>query len=319
VLALHPHRSGFFLRRKVAEDMLRRTPPQNILRELGYSTVDEMLAREDLFEIFAALRFLEDREWMNTKFVHEYNNLKVTDFEVRPIEVRVLQADKWQKVTEAFIKKKKHPMSHLKELGLIFVIPSPEMKEILTIYLFGMVSHYLDEVGLYSNYFRYHSKSDNFGTKVVSAIRGDVPDVSLSKGDPYKWLIVQRYLFKENKDDPRLFAPHINPEALYHRGASRALLHYTELIPALDFDIWQHTNYVAVWFPTKDGEQVLVNFNLMDNIMTVMSNLAFKERYSYHFQESLWNKIFINFFGVEKMEETIIKNLLAGAFDIRKL
>ncbi|MEX0621864.1 MAG: hypothetical protein WD187_02640 [Candidatus Woykebacteria bacterium] len=319
VLALHRDRSGFFLKRNVAEELMRRNPPANIMKELGYKNVEDMLAKEELFEIYAALRFIEDRQWLNNTYIAEYRKLKKEDFEIRPIEIRVLEAKKWRKVTQAFLKKKLHPMSHLKELGMIFVVPGEKMQEVITLYLFGMTSHYLDEVNLYSDYFEYYSDGPDFGEKIVSAIRGDVPDISLSKGGPNKWLVIQRYLFKEDPKDPRLATAHINPEALYHRGSSHTLLKMAKIIPNLNYGIWEHTNYVAVWFPSKKGDQILTNFNLMDNIMSVMNGLHYKDWYSYHFHEALWNKIFINFFGVEKLESTVIKHLLDGWFDVRKV
>src|SRR4030042_4168394 len=55
VSAFHEHRAGFFIKRKVAEALLRENPPPNILREFGYDSVDVMLDEEDLFEIYAAL------------------------------------------------------------------------------------------------------------------------------------------------------------------------------------------------------------------------------------------------------------------------
>jgi hypothetical protein len=177
----------------------------------------------------------------------------------------------------------------------------------------------MDEVHTYSEYFKYQSEKEDFGRKIVSALRGDVPNVLLSKDDPNKWLIIQRYLFKEDPSDVRLGVPHINPEALYHRGASRVLLKFEKLVPDLDFKIWGHTNYVAAWFPTKKGRESMVNFNFMDNVMGVMNDLSFVERYSYHFHEALWNKIFIEYFGVEKLEGVVIKNLLEGWCDIRKI
>lgn len=319
VFALHKDRSGFFLKRRVAEELLRKNPPKNIMKELGYKNVDEMINKEELFEIYAALRFMEDRDWLNTTYIAEYRKLKREDFEIRPIEIRVLDMKKWKKVTEAFVGKKLHPMSHLKELGLIFVVPTTELKDVSTTYLFVMTSHYLDEVNLYSNYFKYYSEDSDFGEKMVSAIRGDVPKADLSKGDPNKWLVIQRYLFKEDPKDIRLGIPHINPEALYHRGASHALLKMSKFVPAFNFLIWEHTNYLAVWFPSKSGNQELVNFDFMDNIMSVMNKRKFKDRYTYHFHESLWNKIFINYFGAEKLEETVVKHLLHGWFDIRKI
>jgi len=53
--------------------------------------------------------------------------------------------------------------------------------------------------------------------------------------------------------------------------------------------------------------------------MSVMNDLPLDKWYSYHFHEALWNKIFIDYFGVEKMEDVVIKHLLDGWFDIKKI
>lgn len=316
VLDKHDKKIGFFLKYSTAKDLLKENPPKNILADLGYKSVDEMLVKEDLFEVYAALRFMEDRDWLNTRYLSAYLNLKSTDFETRPIQIRVLSPKKWEKVTTAFLKKKLHPMSHLKELGFIFIIPSSQTHKIFTVYLFGMISHYLNEVTLYSDYFKYYSNSPNFGKKIVSAIRGDVPDVQVRKKDPYRWLIIQRYLFKENPDDSRLGIPHINPEAAYHSKASAAL---EKIEKSLLFRFNADTDWLATWLPTKTGKQVLVNFNFMDNAMSLMNSLTFEKRYFYHFHEALWNKIFATYFGDEKLIDLVIKHLLEGWFDIRKI
>ena len=50
-----------------------------------------------------------------------------------------------------------------------------------------------------------------------------------------------------------------------------------------------------------------------------MNKLPYKDWYSYHFHEALWNKIFMEYFGVEKAEKMITEHLLDGWFDIRKI
>src|SRR3970040_1390462 len=58
----------FFLKEEKAKELFRRNPPQNILAQLKYSSADELLAKEDLFEVFSGARFLEDRQWQNEVF-----------------------------------------------------------------------------------------------------------------------------------------------------------------------------------------------------------------------------------------------------------
>jgi hypothetical protein len=318
-LALHQDRTGFFIKRNVAERLMRENPPKNIMDNLGYPSVDKMLENEDLFEIYAALRFAESSDWMNTTYIAAYRKLSKDDFEERPVEIRVLDRSKWEQLAERFLKEKLHSMSHLKELGVIFLIPKDDLTEAATLYMFVMTNHYIDEILTYSRYFKYQIEQTLFGKKMVSALRCDVPDISLSHNDPNKWLIIQRYLYKYNPEDPRLGTAHVNPEALYHRGASHTFFKIGNMKPKLDFKIWEHTNYLALWLPNSSGEQDLVNFNFMDNIMNVMNNKNFSERYYYHFREALWNKIFINYFSVDKLEGAIVQHLLDGWFDIRKI
>src|SRR5687768_15692282 len=58
-------RRGFFMKIEVAEDMLRRMPPPGIMQRLGYKDVEKLIANEDIFEIFTALRFAEEGGWLN--------------------------------------------------------------------------------------------------------------------------------------------------------------------------------------------------------------------------------------------------------------
>ncbi|MBI3671734.1 hypothetical protein HY249_02985, partial [Candidatus Azambacteria bacterium] len=94
---------GFFMKRSKAEELLRNQPPLNIISALGYKDVNELIEKEELYQIFSALRFLEDMEWLNKVFFAQYKNLTVDDFEFRPIEVKVLDG-KWMKAAEKFLK-----------------------------------------------------------------------------------------------------------------------------------------------------------------------------------------------------------------------
>lgn len=65
---------GYFLRKEKAIAFLKNEPPKKVMEYLGYNSMDEMLAKEDLFEIYSALRFVEGSEWLNGIFS---SNMKV--------------------------------------------------------------------------------------------------------------------------------------------------------------------------------------------------------------------------------------------------
>jgi hypothetical protein len=309
---------GFFLKKEKAGEFLKNQPPQNILKILNYTSVDEMLQKEDVFEIYSALRFVEGGEWLNRIFFKQYENLTPEDFEEREIKVLALP-ERWAKIAQKFIEHKYHNISHLKELGLIYVIPLTLEISGETLRNFGLILHYFSEIEFYSALFKKFGEVNNgdFAKNLISLLRGDVIDERLPKSNKSQWLIIQRYLAKDDENDWRLFEPHINPEALYWERAEKALVKIGENLNHFSADLafWQDLNWVGDYFKTESGVDVLVSFNFVD---TAMSLVKEKEliKYLYHHQEALWNKIFTEYFGEERMEEAMKENIIKGWFEI---
>src|SRR3989344_5576047 len=147
---------GFFLKTIKAEEFLKKQPPYQVLKILGYKSVEDMLNNEDIFEVYSSLRFIEGSEWLNNVFFKQYEGLKPSDFEYREIIVKAL--------FEKFAK---------------------------------------------------DSSENLFAKKIISLLRGDVLDDALPESGKSQWMIIQRYLAKDDENDWRLFVPHINPEALH--------------------------------------------------------------------------------------------------------
>lgn len=303
--------TGKFLKLEKARELVADNPPREIIDFFGYKNAEELLEKEDIFEIFAALRFMEDSDWLNNVFFRPYEKLTPDDFETREIRGKVLH-DKWLRAAEKFIKKKYHNLSHLKELGLIFIIPIKIERPGETMRTITLALHYCHEVKFYSDLFeKYAQEKNNFAVKFVSALRGDVidkrpPEENL--GDD--WLIVQRYLAKDDEYDWRLFYPHVNPEALHWERAERDIAALSDRFE-LGLDFWQGLGFAGDFYKDESGVEVLVSFNLIDNAMALFMD---KEliKYLYHHQEALWNRIFTGFLGEEKMEDMIIKNFDKG-------
>ncbi|HUX35641.1 MAG TPA: hypothetical protein VMV71_01250 [Candidatus Paceibacterota bacterium] len=308
---------GFFLKTEKAREFLLNEPPLETMKFLGYDSAEKMLESEDLFEVYASLRFIEGSDWLNNVFFKQYENLTAADFEER--EVRVMALDyKWAKTAEGFVVKKKHNISHLKELGVVFVIPIMLGISGEILRMFALVLHYLNEIPFYSDVARKISKEDGFAAKYISLLRGDVVENEIPvPGEKTLWLVVQRYLSKEDNNDWRLFVPHINPEAMHWEKAETNLSNLSEnsngFLKELSF--WHGLNWVGDYFRDESGVEVLVSFNLVD---TVMSLVKEKEmvKYLYHHQEALWNKIFEEYSGEGGLEKYSRDYLLKGYFEI---
>jgi len=306
-----PKRKGFFLKKEIAEGFLKAEPPQKVLKALGYASVEAMLAKENLLEVYSGLRFLEDSEWLNNRFFKQYQNLKPTDFEEREIEVKVL-GTQWMEAAEKFVEKKYHNISHLKELGVIFVIPVALKVSGEILRTLSLIAHYFHEVYFYSDLIKNFAQNNpkEFSKNFISLLRGDVlKSLPSSTNDRCSFLVIQRYLGKDDENDRRLFLPHLNPEALHWDRAEESLAK----IEGLDF--WKDLDWVGDFFKIETGSEVLVSFNLVDTIMSLVKE---KEmiKYLYHHQEALWNKIFINYLGQEKVEELVRENIIKGWFEV---
>ncbi len=307
-----PPRGLFIKKGKVAE-LLDRYKPDNLLNHFGYTTVQELIDKEGFASVVSALRFTQSNEWMHKFFEESYGTLTPDDFEERDVELIVLDR-KWLSVAEKFLEKKYHNISHLKEYGIIFVIPLPIDTPGETMRIFTLILHYLHEVPFYSALFKKFMKDEDFVPKLQSLLRGDVSEEKMPDGGKMVWRVVQRYLAKDNESDFRLLEPHVNPETEHWFRAEEDLGRLSRMLEQgenrMHLGYWVGLDFVGDFFKNKDEQDQLVSFDLVDLIMSLVKKGEIK--YLYHQQEALWNKIFSEYMGRERMDRLIEENILTG-------
>jgi len=315
-------KKGFFLKRDKAIEMLSKNPPPNILSFFGYTDVKELIEKKGFSQVFAALRPLETNEWMHGFFANAYKDLTADDFEEREVEIIALD-EQWTQAMRQFLKKKYHNVSHLKELGIIFIIPLETRAPGILTRLLALLLHYSNEVPFYSRLFKKFAREDDFADKLQSLLRGDVPEDALDDpgADAIHWRIVQRYLTKDDKHDFRLFEPHVNPEAEHWYLAERDL---SNLIiekqggrfDGLAFPHWMGLDFVGDMFTVRGGVRgkELISFDLIDILMSLVR----EGKYLYHQQEALWNNIFADYIGRKEMNIMIEDNIIRGYITLKK-
>jgi hypothetical protein len=298
---------GLFIKREKAIDLLKKYKPDNLLNHFGYSSVDELIEKEGFSPVFSSLRFAQSQEWMHKFFDEAYSDIKPGDFEERDVEMIVLD-------TEKFLAKKYHNVSHLKELGIIFVTPLVVDSPGETSRMFTLLLHYLHEVPFYSGLFRRYMDDPDFNNKFKSLLRGDVPSGPMLDGGKITWRIVQRYLAKDNENDPRLFEQHVNPEAEHWFRAEGDFGRLSRMMKRdngdLNLSCWTGLDFVGDFFKDRNGEEQLVSFNFIDLTMSLVKKGHIK--YLYHHQEALWNKLFSEYMGRETMNRLFEENIIKG-------
>lgn len=295
------NRTVFVLKREKAKDLLRQMPPKALMEKLGYTDVEKMFEGEDFDEIYTALRFSEGPEWLN-----QYNELfqKITpdDYEERDLRILQMDHDKYVDLAAHFVKKKLHNVTHTKEMGTIVVVPMHAKKmRGLVLKTLPLLLHYMNEVKLYSTFFKLKSKKPHFGQTVVQTLIADPGNASQMAGSRVHWRVIQRYLgrHKEDSVEKIAFEPHLQPEDLHWRRAEDLLY---QIDPELKF--WKDRDYVALNF---DGFPVA--FNLFDVSFAYSNKEPYEGRYAYHFRESLWNEIFVRYMGFKNLETQVLEQL----------
>lgn len=290
------------LKKSVAKDLLRQMHPKKMMKSLGYRSIESMFKNENFSEIYAGLRFSEGAEWLTAYNELFQKSVTPSDFEKREIEIVVMDHDKWADMAEGFVKKKLHNVTHTKELGVIIVVPMKQthMKG-LTLKTLPLLFHYINEIRLYSAYFKLKSTAPHFGKTITDTLIADVSTGAVIAGHNIHWRVIQRYLgrHKEHRE-AEAFEPHVQPEDLHWRKAEDSLYRLDN-----ELKFWQDMDYVARI--AEDGDPIA--FNLFDVSFAFSNGEAYAKRYFYHMRESLWNEIFIRYMGIGTLRQQILQQL----------
>jgi len=294
-------KSVWVLKASVAKRLLKATPPKRVMKQLGYRSIDSMLKREPIGELYGSLRFAETPDWLE-RFAQKYQKLSPSDFEVRDIEFIQLDPKKWGSSTNAFVTKNRHNLTHLKEMGVILILPLPVRRMPgITITVLPLLLHYVNEIRLYSAFFKLQQVQQNFGKILAETIIQDPGEHASMAGNKLHWRIIGRHFGLVPKEQhPEIFEPHVQPEDLAWHKSEEVLYH---IEPALHF--WHGMDFVAL----QDGTQPPVSFNLVDVAVSYVNRLRYGQQSAYHFRQSLTNEVYSRYMSQRALEVQILKQL----------
>lgn len=293
-------KSAWVIKPSTAKQLLKATPPRKVMKQLGYRSIDSMLKREPIGELYGALRFVETPEWQ-TAFIAKYKKLTPSDFETRTIEIIQLDPKKWGQAAGLHVVRQRHNITHLKELGVILLLPMP-LRHLpgVTITVLPLLLHYINEIRMYSAFFRLQQVREGFGRIVADTLQHDPAEHVTMAGHQIHWRVIHRYFGSNAAGHPEQFEPHVQPEDLVWRKAEAILF---RIEPALHF--WHDVDYVGL----RTGEERPVSFNLMDMAVSYLNGLSYKERAVYHLRDALWNEIYARYMGEPALERQVLQQL----------
>jgi len=284
----------------IAKKLLKDMPPKKIMKQLGYKSVDSMLKREKIVEIYGALRLVESPAWLNN-FIASYKKLGPSDFETRDIQIISLTNKRWGDVPRQFVHTHHRNITHLKEFGVIVVLPLPvERLRGICITLLPLLLHYINEIRLYSAFFKLQQVKPNFADNIITTLRKDPNNAATLAGQPIHWRVMQRHFgTATSQSHQAIFEPHVQPDDLLWQQAEAVLY---RLEPALKF--WEGTDYLAV--PNKGRP---ISLNLIDNALNYCNSLPYGRHITRHFRANLWDELWVRYMSQTSLEQEVMKQL----------
>lgn len=288
------------IKQSVVRKLLREVPPKKVMKLLHYRSVESMLKRESAAEVLGAARFVESSTWMKN-YIKSYKSVQPTDFESRDIEIIQLDPGRYGESARGYIQKKHRNLSHLKEMGVILLLPLPiEKLRGATITLLPLVLYYVNELRFYSSYFKYNQVRPDFAHILIDALQSETVDAAKLGGQTINWRIIQRHFGAMGKDSsPDIFEPYIQHEDFEWRSAEDVLY---RLEPALKF--WEGLDCIGF----REGSQT-IPFNLIDNAISYCNGLNFGLQISTHMRGSLWAELWSRYMGEQVHKQKVLSQL----------
>lgn len=297
--------TSFSLKPASAKRLLKKKPPKNVMKRLGYRSLDSMLKHEPVAAIYAAAFITESSAW-HKAYREQYAKLQPNDFEQRKISIVYPKAKRWSSLSGAFVASAKHNILCFKELGAVVLLPMTEVVDGLTVTSLLLTLHYMNDIRTYSSYAKLQQVKPTFG-RVIQQTAATEPMTSATlAGQAVPWKVIQRYYGRLRSDrHPEVFEPHVQAEDLAWHDAERIL---TGLHPSLLF--WLDTQYVCV---LHDGEPV--SCNILDVALSYCNHLSFADRIVHFVREHLWHELMSRYLHEENLEAAVHQQLSRDLID----
>lgn len=287
------------LKHAVAKRQVKLLPPKTLMKKLGYRSVDSMLKRENIDNLFAGIRVVESEEYQ-VRFFNNFARLKPSDFESRKISVRQLSG-KWSKITDEYVKSNRSNLIELRELGSVIVmsIPLQNLKG-TTITVLPLILHQVNDIQVYSSFFKYEQVQNDFGKILVKAMQGKpISNVSMA-GLDLSWNVVRDHFGKLAKTGiSDVFEPHVQTADLDTVSVEESLY---KLEPALHY--WSGNDCLGI--PYQKG---VVSFNLMDVSTNLINNLTLDRNSTEYLAKSLWDELLTRYLNEEPLHDQVLQQL----------
>jgi len=290
----------FALKQSVARALLKKLPPKNTMKRLGYRSMDSMIKHEPAAQLLAAASLLESRDWQRRR-LEAYKKFKSRDFEVRRASFLVPVAKHWPDIAAEYTREHKHNLLTVPELGAVVLLPMEHDLPALAITTLLLGVRALNEMRSLGSYLKLQQVRPDYGQVFYDAMRAEPMTAAELAGQPVPWKVVQWfYGHGHSAYYPEAFEPHVQPEDLSWHDAEDVL---AALHPALEF--WQGSQLLAL----LDQGKHTVSLNLLDVALSVCNGLDYSQRLVHNLREGLNHELLARYLHQDNLQALLLGKL----------
>ena len=300
VKSLKVPKQVFALKMTVAKKLLRKNPPKKVMKLLGYRSLESMLKHEAVPSLFAGAFVVESSQW-HKSLLAAYKKLLPSDFETREVLLSSPNNDRWEKLANEYIAKKRQNIVAFRELGAVVLLPLPASQvEGAPLATTLLALQAINDIRITSVYLKLHQVRPDFGLIVAEIAKREPQTKAELAGVPLPWKLVHRY-FAKHKDayTADIFAPHVQPEDLQWHAAEDVL---SQLHPRFEF--WKHAAHLGL---SHEGKAVSLNF--LDAVLNFCNKLPYEQRVVTYLRDRLWHELMLRYMQQEPLEQAVHKQL----------
>lgn len=287
----------YALKHSVAKDVLRHHPPRRLMKHLHYRSIDSMLRRENIAELYTVLPAVESSRWLGV-FWKDLAKLQPSDFDSHEIELINMPKERWDSLNQ------KLGVSNLALLGTVVVWPNVGSKMSLSVQVAQNISLLRAECA----YIKHHQVEADFGKRLVDTLQNGLKEPLKVARMPISWVAIFRHYGKRHPSEhTEFFGPHLLHEDIKVHHPLHTLAKVSPV-----FAWWQGLEYVA-----KKAEKGVVSLNLADVLAS--RSKPYDQRNANYANESLWHEFIVRYLQHPAVEQRIMGQLEPQTIPIEDL
>lgn len=294
----------FVLKTSVARRLLKKIPPKNSMKKLGYRSMDSLLKREHPALVYMVVSMVEGSQW-HKKYRNLYTKLQPGDFESRKITFHSPTSKHWLKLAHEYVGTHHQNILSFKELGAVVMLPIEVSLDGLAITQLLVALESMNDIRAQSSFAKLQQVKPDFGDIMRRTSVTEPLTTAVLAGQPVSWRMIQRYYGRAGEQLGAAFEPHLQAEDLRWHDAEDVL---AELNPSLKF--WQHTQCLC----TMDNGTP-VSMNILDVALNYCNHMPFSERVVKFLRDNLWHELMSRYLHQQNLETALQQQLSAELVD----